>query len=144
MAVCIVYLRSLVSRSSVEAFKTLASSFSVEAGQKMDLMVLCRSKGKMDLVVLCRSNQALTSLSRYEGDPGNEGWRLETEKSVLHVQHLTPGLVATDAGPGTQHVQQVISNIVHTGGRLLTVQWSGEAIPSAADSRKLLSLNFRK
>ncbi|XP_025088195.1 uncharacterized protein LOC112560507 [Pomacea canaliculata] len=73
-------------------------------------------------------------LCRYEGDPGNEGWRLETEKSVLHVQHLTPGLVATDAGPGTQHVQQVISNIVHTGGRLLTVQWSGEAIPSATDS----------
>ena len=56
------------------------------------------------------------------------------EKSLLHTQHVTPGVVATETGPGAQHMQQLISSTVQTGGRLLTVQWSGQSQHSSSEA----------
>ncbi|KAL8616775.1 hypothetical protein ACOMHN_017812 [Nucella lapillus] len=71
---------------------------------------------------------------RYEGDPGNDGWNLCEEKSILHTHNVTPGVIATEEGPGAQHIQQMISTRAKTGARLLTVQWSGQPQQSAPEA----------
>ena len=60
------------------------------------------------------------------------------EKSLLQTQHVTPGVVSTETGPGAQHIQQLISNTVQTGGRLLTVQWSGQPQQSSSEAGKFV------
>ncbi|XP_076468144.1 uncharacterized protein LOC143298974 [Babylonia areolata] len=73
-------------------------------------------------------------LCRYEGDPGNEGWNLRAEKSLLQAHQVTPGVVSSEAGPGSQHVERLISRTAQTGGRLLTVQWSGQPLASGSEN----------
>ncbi|XP_076446311.1 uncharacterized protein LOC143283823 [Babylonia areolata] len=132
---CDLSMTSVRSASAVPALSELY-------GQGYSLVTFCRlpwghgggGGGQKKVFSAGRELRYQGVFCRYEGDPGNDGWNLRAEKSILHTHHVTPGVVSAEEGPGAQHIQQLISNTVQTGGRLLTVQWSGQPQHSAADA----------